>query len=465
MSNATLHLADRYTDWLCGSRVCETPPLQPARNVPALELQARWFAGEFGREFVTTAGQPVAILEFGAWNGEAGPHFAGALVAFQGERPVRGGIELNEQAADWETHAGSPDYEGTVLHVFAGGGVGGSRTPGARTTTAGGREVPQIRLNATPFEFTPAAPPPGATCCAPLAPLAENRVEALLEAAAQYRLCRKAARLRRLAGQSNPEEALYQMLAETLGYKNNKLPFALLSQRFPLSRTRGQADAIEPLLFAGSGFLTAADLGAMPGDTAADTRGYLRDLWNRWWPRRSEMERLILPPQVWTLKGLRPVNHPQRRVAALAEIVRNWPVIQSLAPACDVVAIRGFFAQMRHEYWDFHYTLTSRRARRPMALVGGTRTTEILANVFFPAAIVAAPRCWEAYRRLPAPDASQKVELASRRLLGENPARDRLLKRTVFQQGLLQLYEDHCLECQGDCARCSLPERLEHWRR
>ena len=44
-----------------------------------------------------------------------------------------------------------------------------------------------------------------------------------------------------------------------------------------------------------------------------------------WWPRRAALERLILPSRTWRLSGTRPLNHPQRRLAALAGIVAAWP--------------------------------------------------------------------------------------------------------------------------------------------
>lgn len=511
-----MNLADRYARLLDNDgRVREEPPSaspaeQPpplprmAREVTETEVQTRWFAGEFGREFTTTQGRPAFVADFGSWNRGAGPCFIGALVSFGGEHPVGGGIEVTGSADGWHGQnkeededggrseaAVSSEYENTVLHVFAGGGAGGNRgsQSGAevmwkKTVTAGGREVPQIALDVTRLEFAGAELPSGSggsrdlhgpPCVAPLSGVGESDAAELLEAAAQYRLCRKAARLRRLCAQSASDEGLYQALAETLGYKHNKLPFRLLAQRFPLSALRRPTSSssaaaaadnslIEPFLFAGSGFLAATDLGAMPGDT----RGYLRDLWEQWWPHRADNERLVIPRQFWTLKGTRPVNHPQRRVAALAEIVRNWPIVQSLAESGDIAAIRAYFARLRHPYWDFHYTLSSQPSRVRMALVGQTRVTDMLANVFYPAAISAgsatvAPRLWQSYRAVPAPDSNQKVDLAAGRLFGSSPVAKRLVKKAVYQQGILQLFEDYCLECGGDCARCALPERVKRW--
>jgi hypothetical protein len=289
--------------------------------------------------------------------------------------------------------------------------------------------------------------------------LPEPRLLELVEAAAQYRLCRKAARLERLSREFSPDEALYQAVAEALGYRGNKLPMLLLAQRFPLALLRAQRGEIEPLLFAGSGFLNTTDLSPLSGDT----RSYLRGIWTQWWPRRAEYERLTIPRAVWNLRGVRPVNHPQRRVAALAEIVRHWPVLETLARSANETGLRRFFGQLAHAYWDRHYTLNSQRSASRMALVGETRTADLLINVFYPGALAAAPKFWESYRNLPAPDSNRRVENTARRLFGPGPLAQRLGGMAMTQQGLLQLDEDFCTACDGDCARCALPERLDHW--
>jgi len=460
LASEPMQLADRYARWLEGCVVAEAPPLRLAREIPEVELQTLWAAGEFGREFMTTTGGPVRVEKFGVWNREPGPHFIDAQISFGGSR-VRGGVEVNWNASAWDEHAvSSPEYEGTILHVFAREAVRERGQSVPATCTALGREVPQIWLDVSRFEFLPVVdPPPCETtaCRERLGALPESRVLELVEAAAQYRLCRKAARLGRLTEVFGPDEALYQAVAEALGYRNNKLPFTLLSQRFPLALLRARSREIEPLLFAGSGFLNATDLTPMAGDT----RGYLRDIWAQWWPHRTEYDRLTVPAALWNLRGLRPVNHPQRRVAALAEIVRHWPVLETLARSANVAALRNFFDQLSHAYWDFHYTLTSKRSAERMALVGPSRCTDLFLNVFFPLAVSAAPKFWETYREFPAADTNQRVEIAAHRLFGKAAIRRQLGKRALTQQGLLQIYEDFCMACDADCARCAMPDRLD----
>src|SRR4029077_19116662 len=126
----------------------------------------------------------------------------------------------------------------------------------------------------------------------------------------------KALRLQRLSELHGDDEALFQEVAAALGYKQNKLPFTVLAQRLPLRHLRARPNEIEALLFGVAGFLGAPDLSSFePG-----TRQYLRTLWGHLLPRRAEVERLILPPRTWRLSGTRPLNHPQRRLAALGQI-------------------------------------------------------------------------------------------------------------------------------------------------
>jgi len=451
-----VNAADRYAKLLPAS-VRETPLLRVPRVLTEMELQAHWFAGDFGREFRTVAGGSARVVQFGVWNREAGPDFAEAAVALDGGPPVRGSIELDPEARDWERHghAENPDYENVVLHVFTRAGAGEFFT-----RTAQHRNVPQVLLDVTSLTSEPPNPLPAAIpgrCCAPLREMAEEQAREVLLGAAQFRLRKKAAALATLTELHGADEALYQALAATLGYKSNKLPFTLLAQRLPLRLLRkGDAAA---LLFGVSGFLPATDLAAFD----EPTRSYLRELWERWWPRRAEFERLAIAPKFWRMAGQRPANHPQRRLAALAEIIRHWPKIRALRDRCEPGAIHDFFATLRDEYWDQHYTVSSRPSAKRMALIGESRVTEMLANVFFPLAVAADETRWAGFKNLRAPLANQRVEVAALRLFGDSPRGPEFLKHAALQQGLLQVYEDFCLRDASDCAHCPFPRQLARW--
>ena len=60
-------LTDRYAELHETTRVRERTLFRPQRIPSELELQARWFAGDFGKHFVATTGDKIDIVQFGTW--------------------------------------------------------------------------------------------------------------------------------------------------------------------------------------------------------------------------------------------------------------------------------------------------------------------------------------------------------------------------------------------------------------
>jgi hypothetical protein len=439
----------------------ETPPSE-------LELQSRWFAGEFGSEFTTTCGRRVEVVQFGVWNREAGPDFLEAAVRLE-EGPVeKGAIELDLQATGWESHghAVNEAFDGVRLHLFV-------QEPGATffTRTSGNRFVPQVKLDLTALSRKSPSPedPPQAhlgRCAAPLLELGEKRVEDLLHAAARHRLLRKATRLRATAKLHGRHQAVFEGLATALGYRENKLGFTLLAQRFPLKLLRDMPLSAEALLFGAGGFLGHSDLSEFPNDT----RTYLRGLWAEWWPHRAACERHMRDMPAWNLGGQRPVNHPQRRLAALSVLAAKWRAFAKLLDAAEPQRIYRFFTEdLEHPYWNHHYTLTSAATEKPMALIGDSRVADMLANIIYPWLLGENPQVWDTYVDLRSKMNNSKLEIAALRLFGNDPATDgparakRHLRTLAGQQGLLQVYEDFCLRDCSNCQDCPFPEQLRQW--
>src|SRR6266550_1199046 len=115
------------------------------------------------------------------------------------------------------------------------------------------------------------------------------RGRGVLDGAAQFRLQRKVTRLRAKIDNHGADEALFQEIAAALGYKENKLPFTLIAQRFTLKNLRKKIDDEEAMLFGLAGFLESADLAAYK----KSARSYVRQLWDRWWLHRDELQRLV----------------------------------------------------------------------------------------------------------------------------------------------------------------------------
>ncbi len=466
----SLPLADRYTRFrdFVFAGVSETSTKLPGLEEPMseLDLQSLWFAGAFGHEFKTADGKPARIVDFGVWNSGAGPDFNHCVIEIDGQTK-RGDIELDPDARDWERHAhgANPDYARVVLHLFM-----NAPSETFYTRTLEHQEVPQVRLDLAMLQ-TDVRPNRGLAavrigrCSTPLREMDDARVQSIIESAAQYRLDKKSARLHRSIAAQGREQTIYQAISQALGYKQNQQAFLLLSQRLPLRRLKGlSAGQREALLFGVSGFLE----GVKFEDTQPETRGYLRQLWEEWWRMREECARWLEPAQRphWKLAATRPGNHPQRRLGALTIMLKSWDKVS--APLMDAtrwsqMAWKETLADLTHDFWSQHYTLLAAPASKPMALVGESRVQEMLANVAYPLLMPERTRLWAEYLELPALLENQKVSRAVLRLFGESPRGALFQKKLHHQQGLLQIYEDFCLEDDSACADCPFPERLKEW--
>src|SRR2546423_412741 len=455
-----MHSMDRYAEVRKQTARVRERPLLAAPKIPnELELQARWFAGEFGRKFQTLVGESVEIVQFGFWNREAGPDFQDAAIRLAGSPTLRGPIEIDLLDRNWELHghATNPAFDDAILHVFL-------ERSGveffARTSTH--RNVPQIQLDLAALRDAITGMVPLAhagRCVAPLRNLGAERVTSVLEAAAKFRLRQKANRLRQRIEVHGHDEALFQAIAEALGYKQNRLPFTLLAQRLPLAFLRKRQEDAEALLFGIAGFLDAPDLDAQ----RKSTRSYLRTLWDRWWRYREQSSRLVLPSKLWKTSGARPLNHPHRRLGALATVVAQWKLFSTLARASEAAPLVSFLTDLQHDFWSRHYTLAAPRASSPLALIGNSRAAEILANVVYPLAVNDDREIWNNYKKLPAQLSNQALRIAAARLFAGDPRQRGFIRSLAGQQGLLQIYEDFCLRDASDCASCPLPEQLRRW--
>lgn len=431
-----------------------------------LDLQSLWFAGAFGSEFATSDGRRIAVRDFGVWNHSAGPDFTNCALQC-GEQTLRGDIELDPDVRDWERHGHGANaaYENVVLHLYM-------QAPEARmfTRTAGHREVIQVQLQ--PEMLQDGARPNRMAearigrCATPLREMNAACAASLVEAAAQYRLQRKSEKIHALIRIHGREQAVYQSLANALGYRHNQRAFTVLAQRLPLCKMlRLAAPEREALLFGVSGFLESVRY----EDTEPETRVYLRALWSEWWKQRHAYLNWLEDhhrPQ-WQIAGARPGNHPQRRLGALSAMLRSWKsVYLSLhdAPSWSRKKFQETLLALEHDYWSTHYTLLAEPGSRPMALIGGTRAQEMLANVAYPLLVPDEAKLWDEYKQLPALLDNQKVRRATLRLFGDSPRAADFSKRLFHQQGLLQIYEDYCLADDSACAECSFPEKLKEWR-
>ena len=133
-------------------------------------------------------------------------------------------------------------------------------------------------------------------------------------------------------------------------------------------------------LFGLSGFLPNESVTRLQ----SEPRAWLRKLWEIWWKARGALDYALLPRSQWKLAGLRPLNRPERRLAALAQIVPRIPeLLASLTSRNEDLFSRTLLA-IRDPFWEKHATLSGSELRTPCRLIGEERVHDILINVFWP---------------------------------------------------------------------------------
>ncbi|MEM7697528.1 MAG: DUF2851 family protein, partial [Verrucomicrobiota bacterium] len=432
-----------------------------------IEVQAQWFGGEYGRRFTGVDGEAIEIVQFGHWNRAAGPDFTECAVRINGELRA-GAIEIDLDSRDWERHGhgANPDFDEVVLHVFC----DGPALARVFTPTSRFREVPQLQLPQFseppgPADFLPEAR--AGRCLAPLAEMSDLGINAILKSASQHRLNRKSRRFAMMSQTTTYDQALFQSIAEGLGFHQNKVPMAILAQRCRLDHLLGLTDAVrEAQLFGAAGFLNPHSLKDTQSPRAS---AYQRELWDTWWTIRDRVEPHPHRLPNWRLTGSRPLNHPHRRVAALLGIVNNWGKICDFGvnPVKNSTEIVNKFREtLSHPFWNRHYTLRSKPASKPQALVGKDRVVDLLGNVIVPSQPSNFEKSWDVYESLPAVTDNSKLRRARLRLFGADKSdRTRKFQRRYFQQqGLLQIYEDFCRVDLSECTDCPFPEQLGQWQ-
>lgn len=404
-------------------------------------------------------GAPLAVIYPGRRRaGGRGPDFVDAILARGGELR-HGGVELHLRASGWREHGHErdPAYLATILHVVL-------QDDGVPARRSDGSEVPTIVLagRGPQLEEPEAAPAPTA-CGDP------HLVWAAVEAAG---LARFRARATAFAGDLAllpPHEVVYRGLVEALGYRANRLPCRRLAETAPLQAWQRWAAAqpagvrirrLQGALLGAAGLL---DGGFAPGDPEEESLV-------RGWEEAEHEFGPPLPRALWERSGLRPANHPARRLAALAVLLsQRWAtgVVEALAGALrrDESARGGALALVEalivpaDDYWAGHLA-PGRALRRPLpGLIGRSRALAIAASVALPALAAwgevggdqaLARRALACYLALPAGAGNQITRHMARQVAGPS-ARP---PSACAEQGLLHLYQRSC--SARACGTCDL---------
>jgi hypothetical protein len=392
------------------------------------ELVRLWEGQRFPPQaLVSGDGAPLRVVFRGrSCSGGAGPDFRDAVIELRGGR-VRGDVELHVLASGFRRHGHHRDhaYDSVILHVVF------WDDDGENTCLASGRRVPVVALGpwvarrAEELQAWLCRPALWQEPCSSARKrLGAEAVAAILDDAGDCRFQEKAATFAAALAQEDGEEILYRGILEALGYSQNREPFRLLAQALPWRQLRPcirghppqeRVLAAEAILLGRAGFLgpLAGDLGALP----------------------------------WRLVGMRPENHPARRLAGAAGLL-----VRYLGKGLLV----GLLEKVAEASAEGPRALTT-ALRVDDGLIGPGRADEIAVNVVLPFTLAwaqarqdkplaqAALTLYQRYPKLSPYGILRRLTA----VLGRG-----LIAGARRQQGMLYLFHRYCR--QGGCSRCPL---------
>lgn len=491
-----------YQDWRVVKpaeiAVHETPR---QASPPERLMQAVWRHQRIRRSQLHTLDErTLQILHPGFLNREAGPDFRQAVIQFNGEAPRVGDIEVDMEPSCWHSHQHdrNPDFSKVLLHVVWSPGMDSK----SKLPTLALEPFLDAPLNElTQWLGTESAqewPPEFTGACAGawqrLNPETERE---LLRQAAKVRLCAKALQIQARARETGWAQTLWEALFRALGYKNNVWPMIRIAETLPaLRQTPGP---LPETLLAWQARLLGLS-GLMPGDPPKErmeNAPYLKLLWDSWWRERGLLTDFILPPKVWRMNGLRPANHPHRRLALAAHWLASHHFVASLENwfaemSADIAAanantgasetastrrdpcwnrcfnkLTAVLQSGPDEFWSRHWSFGSATQPQLEPLLGPSRVTDIAMNALLPwfwaraqaghntALMATAERACLNWIKT---DDNAVLKLARERLLGRTKIQ---LRTAAEQQGLHQIVHDFCDRSNAVCADCHLPALLQ----
>lgn len=357
----------------------------PRPLLPEHLLARLWRARE-GRSLRTVDGKRLKVLYAGRPAPGHGPDFQDAVVRVDGER-ASGNVELHRKPSDWRAHGHDTDpaYDNVMLHVVA-------------QAEGSGPDLPLVALKrAEPRE---AVEPP---LMAQLARASSGELREMLVRSGIARFRERVEAASRGIKETGVEQALHEAVFDALGYAENRAPFRWLARAVPAAALRQPASGASQDERAATLELLLLDASGLDGEAPSS----------------------VEDRPAWKVAGVRPVNHPRRRIRGAAVLLARVSG-EGLLAACERTISDGQAALERVFVVE----------GPDGALIGAGRAREMVVNAVLPLLAAAGHPDAEAsfLKQPPLPENSLTRE--ARRLTGSQKMR----LSACEQLGLLRLY-------------------------
>ena len=476
-------------------------------------VRCLWFGGHFDTSRLYTEDNArLEVISPGRWNVEGGPDHLDAEILLEGVGRIKGDVEVHVSATDWKRHGHHKQegYKNVCLHVVMWNDISQSCVSDVTN-----KKLPQLALSK--FITVPPEDVPGlldglteypdtaryvaGPCCDVLAKggVHTETLERILDHAGDERILSKSRRFEEYLDEKTCEQVLYEALMRTMGYKSNVLQFLQLAALVPLEDLRSfipagtggtQGDPadkhvwIQSMLLGAGGILCGWQGKAGDGYDR-ETRGYLERVSHLWDEViRSKWNKEPMRYGDWRWGGVRPLNQPHRRIAAMSHLLAGsleGGIFKDLLTileetrskktnAASTVAreIEAYFSGLEDEFWSYYLTPGGKRLKAPAKLIGGERAAIIFINAVLPLLLTYARKnqdsgfealLHEAYKHHRKCSTDSVVKFMTNRVLPEGLSN--VVNNARRQQGLHQIFHDFCHRKDISCDRCGLLMALE----
>ncbi len=328
------------------------------------------------RNFISSEGHEIEIIDAGMLNSNAGPDFFNAKIRV-GSKTWAGNIEIHKSSSDWKRHKHhtDPAYNSVILHVVC--------NIDSDIYTQDKRKVPQIAIqipdkvasNYTQLLASSFTIP----CANSLKDIPKIHLNNWLYALLVERLERKTNDIYTVLDKFNNswDETFYVLLSRNFGFGLNSEAFERLALSLPYFYIQKHSDNIfqvEALLFGQAGLLE--------DDTILDD--YFIQMKKEYQFLKKKYTLNNLDGFIFRSMRVRPQGFPQVRIAQLAAVLQQSKRLFSrILEKNDENMLRLFFHINASEYWQTHYTF-GKPSKKKTKFPGDSSINVILINTVAP---------------------------------------------------------------------------------
>ena len=221
---------------------------------------------------------------------------------------------------------------------------------------------------------------------------------------------------------------------------------------------------VEARLFGIAGFL--------PKDPNDIHSPYLNQMWDVWWRVRDEFAEVALPKSVWRIGGMRPHNHPHRRLALVAQWLQRPDFFHSLewwittaTQSNSMEMLKNALSVIAPPFWTSRFNFNRVSLGVSSHLLGSSRMIDLAINSILPWCWARAnaggnqgmmERAESLFLAMPRSEENRLLKNARVRLMGR--CDPKMLGTAADQQGVLQVLRDFCAHSNALCDDCRLPD-------